>query len=446
MRNLYWKIFLSFWLVIIVVMMTTMYVTGLVTHRSTIPANERIVINSYANAAVATYESGHRSALIKWLKQTHVKKHVTLYLLEPNGDVIADGEIPQAIKKLALDYSKQQLSAQIMSKDKFIISHEILTASDHVYRVAVSLNMPITHLSYIPWAGMSLVLLFFTCLSGSICYLLSLYLTSPIRDLRLVARSITRGKLKTRVGDNVTKRNDEIAELGQDFDSMAEHIEHLIVSKERLLQDISHELRSPLARMQIALELARTKTDKSTFDRMELEIHRLDDLIGDIMTLAKMQTSKLVVNPININLTHLVQVIVDDANFEFSEINTEFHAPEIDIQIDADEKILYHALENIVRNALKYTKPATQVTVNLIDAPKEITITVTDEGPGVPEEYLDKIFDPFLRVDSARNVKTGGYGLGLAITKKAIMLHRGKIFAENQDGSGLKVTIIIPKH
>lgn len=444
MRKLYWKIFISFWLVTITVILATTYITGLITHQSSIPVSEKVFINSYANAAVATFESGQSTALASWSGHVERTKQITIYLLSSSGEIYGPSSTPKEVTLLSKEYLDNKLPETIFQRGKYIVSHEILTLSQHTYRVAAYMHTPISHLTHVPWTDIGFVIIFVIAFSGTICYFLSIYLTRPIRNLREAARSIAHGQLKTRVGRRIN-RHDEIAELGQDFDSMAEHIEQLIVSKERLLQDISHELRSPLARLRIATAIARNNHDETTFERMELEIERLDELIGDIMTLAKMQTPKIILNKKEFSLKAVIGQIIDDATFEFSETDIRVSLPDDEILLTADEKLIHHALENVIRNALKYTNTDTSVSVSTSIQKNNILIEVSDQGPGVPEEYLDKIFDPFLRVDSSRTASTGGYGLGLAIAKKAIRMHQGDIVAENQNPHGLKVSITLQR-
>ncbi len=428
-----------------IVIIATMYITGQLTRQSSIPVSEKIFINSYANAAVATFESGREKAFSAWLRHIELSKHLTMYLLSSTGSIHGTTHVPKPVKQLSKEFLANQLPTGIFQRSNYIVSHEILTLSQKTYRVVTYLHTPISHLTQIPWADVTLVTLIVIVLSGTICYFLSLYLTMPIRNLRQAAKAIAEGKLKTRVDTHYKQRHDEIAELGQDFDTMAEHIEHLILAKERLLQDISHELRSPLARLQLAVAIAKKTHEAKSFDRMELEIHRLDELIGDILTLAKMQTTKIIINKKNISIDKIIQLIVDDANFEFPNAKACFKTPDNNIVIKADEKLIHHAIENIVRNALKYTEADTTVSIYLIDKGDSLQIDIIDQGPGVPESYLSKIFDAFYRVDTARSQTTGGYGLGLAIARKAIGIHGGSIRAKNQSPHGLKVTVLLPK-
>ncbi len=229
---------------------------------------------------------------------------------------------------------------------------------------------------------------------------------------------------------------------------MAEQLETIMHSKERLLQDISHELRSPLARMQIAIELGRNKTTKaaeSEFQRLETECLRLNTLIGEILEFARLDTSPNKLNKTLINLPDLVQQVVNDANFEVGKEVVTFQ-PSLPCELFLDARLIHRALENIIRNALRYSVPNPKINVHLFWAKLKsaLYIDIADNGPGVPEDQLEKIFNPFYRVDPSREKRTGGYGLGLSIAQQAIKLHNGYIKAFNRKKGGLLVRIVFP--
>jgi two-component system sensor histidine kinase CpxA len=231
---------------------------------------------------------------------------------------------------------------------------------------------------------------------------------------------------------------------------MAEQLETLVSSKERLLQDISHELRSPIARLNIAIELGRKKTKHladSEFSRMELESSRLNALIGEILDFARLDKSTTDLQLTDTDIPELLAEIIHDANYEFKNESIRIAAGTIDpCQLFIDKRLIHRAVENIVRNALHYSSKNQQVTVSLHynETKDHIHIDVKDHGPGVPEKQLEKIFSPFYRVDTSRTKKTGGYGLGLAIASRAVALHHGEIIAKNNDEGGLLVRIILP--
>jgi two-component system sensor histidine kinase CpxA len=450
MRSLYWKIFISFWLATILIIVTTALVTSQIAQKSSQPAREQMFMDSYANAAVATFESGRRTALLKWLKQIGISRHMSIYLLSSTGEIVGVQKPPEEVKKIAENLIKDQLSEGIFTSGKLIVSHEILSTSGKFYRLAAVSEKPISYFVQIPWAGLTIRLALAIFISGLICYLLSIYLTKPLRSLGMAAKSIATGKLYTRVGHFRGHNKDEIAELSKDFDSMAEQLENLVSSKERLLQDISHELRSPIARLNIAIELGRNKTKHladNEFSRMELECSRLNALIGEILDFARLEKSTTDLHLTKTDIPELLTDIIFDANYEFVNETPRILAGTIEpCKINIDKRLIHRAIENTVRNALHYSPVDQKVYICLQYNEKRdhIYIDIKDNGPGVPEDQLEKIFNPFYRVDSSRTKKTGGYGLGLAIAFRAVTLNHGQITAKNIDGGGFLVRIILP--
>lgn len=451
MRSLYWKIFISFWIATILIIFTTAWVTSHLAQKSSQPAREQMFMDSYANAAVATFESGRQSALLKWLNQIGLSRHMTMYLLSSTGEIVGAQSAPENVKKIAENLINDQLSEGIFTSGKLIVSHEILSTSGKFYRLAAVSEKPISFFIEIPWAGLTIRLTLAIFISGLICYLLSIYLTKPLRSLGIAAKSIATGKLNTRVGHFRGHTKDEIAELSNDFDRMAEQLETLVSSKERLLQDISHELRSPLARLNIALELGRNKTKNladNEFSRMELESSRLNALIGEILDFARLDKSTTDLYLAKSSIPELLAEIIHDANYEFGEGSIRVTEEVIEpCDIFIDKRLIYRAVENIVRNALHYSPADQKVYISLQynDIKDKIYIDIKDNGPGVPEDQLEKIFNPFYRVDTSRTKVTGGYGLGLAIASRAVALHQGEIIATNNTGQrGLLVRIILP--
>lgn len=450
MRSLYWKIFLTFWLATILIIVTTAWVTSEIAQKSSIPAREHVFMDSYANAAVAIYESGQKEALKKWLDQTGTSKQMILYLLVSNGDIIGAQPPPSIVKQISLNLVNEELNDGLLKFGDIFVSHEILSTSGKAYRLAAVSKKPLAHFVEIPWAGLTIRLTIAILISGLICYLLSIYLTQPLRSLRIAAHSIATGKFHTRVGHFKGHNKDEIAELSGEFDRMAEHLERIINSKERLLQDISHELRSPLARLQLAIALGRKKSPDSAdveFCRMEIECQRLNTLIGEILEFARLDKASAMLNCVPVNLGLLVASILDDARFEFREAEADLVLEGAEVpDLLLDERLIHRSIENIIRNALRYSAPNPKVSVlvHLSENREQVYIDISDNGPGVPPEQLEKIFNPFYRVDTSREKRTGGYGLGLSIALQAIKLHNGTIKAENRAEGGLRVRIILP--
>jgi two-component system sensor histidine kinase CpxA len=451
MRSLYWKIFISFWIATTLIIFTTAWVTSQITQEASQIEREKTFMDSYANAAVATFESGQHTALLQWLNQIGLSRHMSIFLLSSTGEIIGAGQTPASVK-LASEYliNNQLPNDGLFKSGKLVVSHEILSTSGKYYRLAAVSEKPISYFIAIPWAGLVIRLIIAIFISGLICYLLSLYLTQPLRSLGLAAKSIATGKLNTRVGHFRGHRKDEISKLSDEFNRMAEELETLILSKERLLQDISHELRSPLARLHIAIELGKQKTNglaMNEFARMEMECARLNALISEILEFARLEQSTATLNLTPTDLPELIKEIIQDGNYEFNEEVPRIIAKQLDpCELMIDTRLIHRAIENIVRNALHYTPKGEQIyiSLHLSNDNSSVLIEVQDKGPGVPEEQLEKIFNPFYRVDSSRTKNTGGYGLGLAIASRAILLHQGTITAMNNAQGGLLVSILLP--
>jgi two-component system sensor histidine kinase CpxA len=448
MRSLYWKIFISFWLATILIIFTTAWITQQIVKSSSVPARERVFMDSYANAAVATFELGHQSALLQWLDKTGLSHQMTMFLLTNNGEIIGQKPIPNNVLKISQGLVENRLDDGIIKSGNLIISHEILSTSGKAYRLAAITDKPLPHYIEIPWAGLAIRLTFATFISGLICYLLSIYLTQPLRALRMAATSLATGQLSTRVGHFLGHNNDEIAELSYEFNRMAEELETLIYSKERLLQDISHELRSPLTRLQVAIELGRNKTNQlaaTEFNRMEMECERLNDLISEILEFARLDKTITTLKLESVDIVELLNDVIQDANYEFKKSGTSIEMGKVvPCQLMVDKKLIHRAIENILRNALHYSPPNKPVIVTVLRYKDKIHLEIKDQGIGVPADQLEKIFNPFYRVDTSREKRTGGYGLGLAIAAQAIKLHYGSILTKNRKNGGLMVRIILP--
>jgi two-component system sensor histidine kinase CpxA len=278
------------------------------------------------------------------------------------------------------------------------------------------------------------------------------YSTVPLRRLRKVTQQLAGGNLSARVGEGLVHRKDEVADLGRDVDRMAERIESLVNAHQRLIRDVSHELRSPLARLNVALELARQSagpTHSAPFDRIERESDRLNELIGQLLMLTKLESESGMTQSTEVNMAALIAEIVQDVDFEArsNDRRVVMTAGE-PLMLKGNQELLRQALENLVRNAARYTAEGTTVEISL--RRKEsggrgwAHIEVRDHGPGVPESELCDIFRPFYRVNDARERQSGGAGVGLAISDRAVRLHGGSLRASNVPGEGLIMEMELP--
>ena len=278
--------------------------------------------------------------------------------------------------------------------------------------------------------------------------LLAWYLTAPMWKLRDGFDQLARGNLEVRLKSLMGRRSDEITDLARDFDMMAEQMQALLESREQLLHDVSHELRSPLARLHMAVGLARQSPQRTAplLDRIEQESSRMDVLVGELLTLSRVESGGELLDEY-FDLQDLARVVVDNARFEAREdgitIDLDMALEEDAATIRGDAELVRRALENVVRNAMRHSPQGASVKVRVFvrDDSNDCCIEVTDSGPGVPEDLLKRIFDPFFRLN---NNSSHGAGLGLAIAKRAIDSHGGSILATNCEGGGLCTTIALP--
>jgi two-component system OmpR family sensor kinase len=285
----------------------------------------------------------------------------------------------------------------------------------------------------------------FTSLAASA--LLAWYLARPIRNLRWAFDAVARGQLDTRVTPLMGTRRDEIADLGREFDRMSQQLQNLIAGQQRLLHDVSHELRSPLARLQAAIGLARQSPEKleATLDRIEREAARLDRLLGEVLTLARLETATGVQPRETVDFGEIVAAAVEDARFEAEASGRKVaFAGQVEATLQGKPELLHRAVENVVRNAIKFAPAGSEIDVAMqrLDAPVRVQLVVRDRGPGVREAHLSRIFEPFFRGELPAD--GNGYGLGLAIARRAIEAHGGSIRARNVHDGGLAVEIELP--
>ncbi len=287
--------------------------------------------------------------------------------------------------------------------------------------------------------------LFFAFLASvSLSAMLAWYLASPIKHLRGAFKAMASGQLETRVGA-LMRRRDEISDLGREFDRMAGQIQSLILAQRRLLHDVSHELRSPLNRLQVAMGIVRQEPAAlaPTLDRMEREVTRLDELIGEILTLARLNSGVEDEELVAMDLGELVEDIVEDARFEAESLGCAVQSRERSrVLVMGRPRLLARAVENVIRNGLKYAPAGGVVEVEVNARDGRAVIEVRDQGPGIAEADLESVFEPFKR--GARGADRNGFGLGLAIAKGAVDMHGGTITARNRPEGGLEVTIDLP--
>ena len=273
-----------------------------------------------------------------------------------------------------------------------------------------------------------------------LCYALARQLTSPLRRMQKTIERFGRGDFTARVN---SRRADELGQLGRTVDQMAERIEGLLKSQRRLLQDISHELRSPLARLGVAVELGRGGDPDKAFTRIEREADRLNMLVGELIQVTRAEGDPAGLATEQVRLDELVQMIVSDVRIEAERHQIALDLDVCEAEMEGNPELLRRAIENIVRNAIRYSPESGRVQVSLKQSGTLYRIAVRDFGAGVPDDALAHLFDPFYRVEKDRGRTSGGVGLGLAIAKRAVELHHGTMRASNQR-PGLLVEIELP--
>lgn len=449
MRSLFFRIFLSFWLALALFVVLAIVVTLAFRPRGTTYEALRTTV---LNDAVEAYESGGQQALRTYLETVDHTQHVRAYLFDEHGVELSGRGAPDWAMRIAAGGPR-------IPHDGFVfpsppVQRDSRVSSDGQHRYTVVVGFPPGPRVFFGPRGMPVPgLLIAVISSGIVCYFLSWYLTKPIVRLRAATRQLAAGDLTARAGAPIGMRSDEVAGLMRDFDTMAERLESLVKAQSRLLNDISHELRSPLARLNVALGLARQRANPESvamLERIELEATRLNELISRILTLARLEDGEQHVPQTAVPLDELVLTVAEDAEFEAQarHCHVESTIPEGDWEVRGDGALLHSAIENVVRNAIRYTGEGTTVGVELRrsagNGPPEALVRITDCGAGVPALELDKLFQPFYRLDDARGRNTGGVGLGLAITERAVRFHGGKIAASNRAEGGLAVEIRLP--
>ncbi len=280
------------------------------------------------------------------------------------------------------------------------------------------------------------------CAIAFLCWVLTFQFASPMNRLTEAVRRFGAGDLGARFH---TTRGDEIGELARAFDQMADRIETLLTAERRLLQDISHELRSPLARLSFAAELARTSPDREgAAMRVDKEVRRLSDLVENLLQVTRAEGDPAERNLEPVALYALVREILEDCEIEAAARGCRLRLKGSDgLHLRADRELLRRAIENIVQNAIRHAPAESTIDVTLDGTAANASLSVRDYGPGVPTEALTAIFKPFFRVDNSRNSASGGVGLGLAIAQRAIQVHNGRVWAENAQ-PGLRVCVALP--
>ncbi len=423
-------------------------------------ARSAVELTTGSENAAEALAAGGRIGLADWARQQEANKESLLIFLviDEWGEELLGRPIPRvpaASEPETLDNiasrpnGEQPAAASIVTLD-LPTGMPILSGTDGQRYLLMTIprdgrrgvfGLPATRLSLL-----ALALL----LTAAASYWLAGSITRPIIDLKRTAEALSSGQLEARVAHASLQRRDELGELAYTFDRMATRLGTALQAKEQLLRDVSHELRSPLTRMRLAAALLRNRMDApAELDRLETDIARLDELIEDILAISRLQAEPSSLKKELVDLRHLLERIATDANFEAKEkgCRLEWEIGEAPCMLSLDTQWAAAAIENVVRNAIRYTKEASSVSIRLEQKAHEAYLTVCDAGPGVPENQLAQIFEPFYRVERDRGRTSGGTGLGLAIAARVLAAHGGRIEAQNRSGyeQGLIIRMWWPK-
>jgi two-component system sensor histidine kinase CpxA len=432
MKSLFAKILLWFWFTLAITVVGSAFISALNVNENA--SDERApvarLVTFQLEEARSAYEIGGRPGLQAFLDTLHRVYDARGILTDESGrDLLTNQDRSELMRRARLPYFYQ-----IFRTGDAMVAR---AADDGRYwfffivpRVRVGSWFLLPEHIFVMAAGVLL------------CYWLALYLTSPVRKLEKAVERFGRGDLSARVGSN---RSDELGQLARTFDRMAGRIGTLLTAERRLLQDISHELRSPLARLGVAVELARSGDDANlALNRIQKESDRLNALVGQLLQVTRAEGDPSSLRHAPLRLDELVRQLVEDSSIEAAahgcELKYEKREP---VTVAGDPELLRRAVENVIRNAIRHAPRETAVEVSLARDDGKAVVGVRDQGSGVPEEALPRLFDAFYRVEGDRDRASGGIGLGLSIARRAMELHKGSICARNAR-PGLEVEMELP--
>lgn len=437
------QIFLWFWFMLLLVVAAVVILPTL-DPRNIIPLPEHEVtrMNNNLRALQAGADQGQDFDLMQAINTAGLLPVDNVYLRDAKGQMQSTTRLSKFVIRFMLESDNPAKPMLGSEHQRAIAGPFLMRHHDQDYHVYFGLNVENSYLFlFIQILDHPIQILGIAMLvSTPLCLLLAWRLTRPLLQLQQSVSQLAEGKLETRIPN--LGRQDEIGQLADHVSHMVDTLKRMIQKQKQLLSDISHELRSPLTRIQLAQALIRRKQgDSSELARIEAEIARLDKLIGDLLDLSRVQQH--VEAPVELPLADLLEPILDDAMFEANQNGKQLRLPPLpEESIRMWPELLARALENPLRNALKYAREF--IKVDWYREGREWVMTIRDDGPGVPVEQQDQLFLPFFRVDDARNAKTGGTGLGLAIAAEAIARHGGTIRAGNNQPNGLVITIRLP--
>lgn len=439
MPRLFWKLFFALWLSIMAFAIVVSWINQIIIVQNTVEAPAEAFENNlqrFSAKLERDLQEGGERKVKRTLRAMSPGMHRHVFVLDARGkELLGRDRLLEKQKKTRIK----------------VVTSEVRDANGQVYTLVKTGRRPPGTLLAPGTAGVGLRLGVAALISALVSLLLARYLAAPLGHLSRTSRQLATGDLSVRVGDALDRRHDEFGQLARDLDEMAVRLQDLQQANQRLLRDVSHELRSPLARLRVALEIARNK-DRSLvvdeLDRIELESERLEKLVDEVLSLLRESSGTQELKLSRFDLADLLQDLVATVNYEVGDgcdpIVLQAQPP---LSIEADRELLWRVFENLLRNAMIHSGDAGGIRVMAKEVDDQrFEVRVLDSGPGIEEAGLNKIFEPFFRVDEARNRDSGGHGLGLAIAASAVRRHDGRISASNRQQGGLEVHVVIPQN
>lgn len=459
MRRLFWRIFAAFWLAAVLMLLAFAWVTTRNFENQEIPGlgitRLQAAMDDVLGRAARQLRREGESSVREWLRSPAGSGPFRVYVYDAAGSELLGRVPPEPALSTVLELlrappSPEGTGSVTVGSGRMRARTIRLRDGPDYAAVATFEGSFLSRLLSRPPHTLRLHLAIAMFVSAMVSLLLAAYVTAPLARIRRSTRRFAEGDLDARVGRLRFGRSAEIAALAAEFDGMAGRIKALVESHRRLVRDVSHELRSPLARLRVALELGRggeAAVAEAAFDRIEREADRLEGMLAQSLELSRLETSNDVAHE-DIELDAVLEDVITNASYEGSPRGRKVVLAERErLRLVGAHGALHSAFENVIRNALAYTADGSTVSVRLARDPAHAdvaVVSVRDHGPGVPEPELARIFEPFYRTDSARTRSSGGTGLGLAIANRAIQRHRGSIVARNAEGGGLEVEIRLP--
>lgn len=450
MRGIFIRIYLAFLITSLVATLITVVLAVHYRQWSNHSVNLIAPTGGYISAAELMLQRGGEPLVLEWLLTFKRHPSVNAYVFDHQGISLTD-QVPDEVLKYALAADSYQAQTKPFSRSEILVKAPIQSVNGDIYLLVVEFVHPLAVFNlpaYLAWGLLASLLVF--AVWG---YVLSRYLTRPLFSLRRSVRAFAKGKWPVKYSTRMLERSDEIGELGREFVQMANRLQRLMTDQRQLLSDVSHELRSPLARIAVALELVRLDSvpeQEEFLTRIELENTRLNELIEDLLNMARLDTMQQQWQVLDVR--ELLQQIVSDAQFEHQDSVINLQLPSWPVMLEAEPRLLSSALENIIRNALLHNHRDAAVDVMLeLDSESELRVSIRDHGPGVPEHKLADLTKPFVRNEPARersleSLDRGhrGFGLGLAIAHRVVEYHQGELTLVNHPQGGLLVSVYLP--